>query len=587
MNEMADVKVLLPEDVILDVRNLETHFPTRTGVVKAVDGASFQLRRGRTTAIVGESGSGKSITARSILQILDAPGEIVNGTIRLRSAPRTGGRESLIDLTALHPRSSTIRAIRGRDISMIFQEPMSSLSPVHSIGNQIVEAIRLHEPVTKKVARDRAIELLRRTEIHNPEIAIDQYTFEFSGGMRQRAMIAMALACNPQVLIADEPTTALDVTTQAEILDLMKEIQIEFGMAIMFITHDMGVVAEIADDMVVMRHGQVVEAGEVVDIFAAPKHAYTKRLLDSVLKLESRAAIRPTEATILARSPDPVLIAQNVSVYFPGRRGLFGKAAAGLTAVDTVSFELQRGESLGIVGESGSGKTTLGRVLGSVRPPTNGSVTYLEADAPPVDLADLKGESLARYRRRVRMVFQDPYGSLNPRMTVGQIIGEPIFNHGLASGAALRDRVAVRLQQVGLSPDVMERYPHAFSGGQRQRIGIARAIAVEPEIIICDEATSALDVSIRAQVLDLLIQLQETLQLSYIFIAHDIGVVRYFCDRVAVMRKGQVVELGPASRVCSEPEHPYTRALISAVPHPDPSSRRMHLRGRYTEDGLP
>ena len=586
MSQMVDAKLTLPEDVILDVHDLKTHFPTRTGVVKAVDGISLQLRRGRTTAIVGESGSGKSITARSILQILDAPGKIVNGTIRLRSAPRTGGRESLIELTALHPRSSTIRAIRGRDISMIFQEPMSSLSPVHTIGNQIIEAIRLHEPVSKKVARVRAIELLRRTEIHNPEIAIDQYTFEFSGGMRQRAMIAMALACNPQVLIADEPTTALDVTTQAEILDLMKEIQLQFGMAIMFITHDMGVVAEIADDMVVMRRGQVVEAGDVLSVFAAPRHAYTKRLLDSVLKLESRAAIRPSETTVLARPSDPVLIARNVSVYFPGRGGVFSKAP-GLTAVDAVSFELQRGESLGIVGESGSGKTTLGRVLGSVRLPTDGSVTYLDVDAPPVDLADLQGEALARYRRRVRMVFQDPYGSLNPRMTVGQIIGEPIFNHGLAIGAALRDRVAVLLEQVGLSPDVMERYPHAFSGGQRQRIGIARAIAVEPEIIICDEATSALDVSIRAQVLDLLIELQTTLKLSYIFIAHDIGVVRYFCDRVAVMRKGQVVETGPASRVCREPEHPYTQALISAIPNPDPSSRRMHLRRRYTEDGAP
>ncbi len=580
----ATVNAALPEDVILDVRNLRTYFPTRTHVVKAVDDVSFQLRRGRTTCIVGESGSGKSITARSILQILDAPGQIEGGVIRLRSTGRDAQGESIVDLTSLHPRSRAIRAIRGRDIAMIFQEPMSSLSPVHTIGDQIIETIRLHEPVSKSEARTRAIELLRRCEIRDPDIAVDRYTFEFSGGMRQRAMIAMALSCNPQVLIADEPTTALDVTTQAEILDLMRELQTSYGMAIMFITHDMGVVAEIADDVVVMRHGKVVETGEVNALFADPQHAYTKKLLDSVIKLERRADIKPAEAAILGADTPTILAVRDLSVTFPGQARFLRKPAPGVHAVRQVSLELKKGESLGIVGESGSGKTTLGRAIASVRAPTEGNVLYRGKDGVEVDLADLNGPALQAYRRRVRMIFQDPYGSLNPRMTVGQIVAEPLRNNNVATGAALRARVADLLEQVGLPAEVMERYPHAFSGGQRQRVGIARAIALEPEVVICDEATSALDVSIRSQVLDLLIELQKKLDLSFIFIAHDIGVVRYFCDRVAVMRLGEVVELGPASQVCSAPEHPYTKALLSAVPHPDPTARSMHLRTRYSEE---
>jgi peptide/nickel transport system ATP-binding protein len=465
-------------------------------------------------------------------------------------------------------------------MAMIFQEPMSSLSPVHTIGDQIVETIRLHEPVSRKVARERAVELLRRVEIRDPEGAVDRYTFEFSGGMRQRAMIAMALSCNPQVLIADEPTTALDVTTQAEILDLVRELQAGAGMAVMFITHDMGVVAEIADDVVVMRHGKVVERGPVTDIFARPRHPYTRALLASVLKLEARAAIKAPEAEVLARPADPVLRVEDVGVVFGGKKRLLRRSIEGLRAVDGVSFEVMRGESLGIVGESGSGKTTLGRAIASVRLPDEGRVRYL-GPGGEVDPATLAGADLAAYRREVRMIFQDPFGSLNPRMTVGQIIAEPLRNIGALSGAPLRERTAELLTLVGLDPAVAERYPHAFSGGQRQRIGIARAIAPDPEVVICDEATSALDVSIRAQVLDLLIELQGRLGLSYVFIAHDIGVVRYFCDRVAVMRKGEIVEIGPTSRVCGAPEHPYTKALISAVPHPDPTDRRIHLRHRY------
>ncbi|WP_226781580.1 ABC transporter ATP-binding protein [Oceaniglobus trochenteri] len=567
-------------DVILDIRDLATHFPMRNATVHAVDGVSLKLRRGKTTCVVGESGSGKSVTARSVLQIVDAPGRIVGGTIALR----TGGGE--VDIATLHPRSRAIRAIRGRDIAMIFQEPMSSLSPVHTIGNQIIESIRLHEKVTKAEARARAIELLAQVEIREPEKAIDQYTFEFSGGMRQRAMIAMALSCNPQVLIADEPTTALDVTTQAEILDLMRSLQEKHDMAIMFITHDMGVVAEIADDVVVMRHGKVVETGEVNEIFANPRHAYTRRLLESVVKLEQRAEIKRPEAEVLAEQTDPILSVKNVSVVFPLRGPKRKGPARGFRAVNDVSFDLRRGESLGIVGESGSGKTTLGRVLASVLSPSEGGIRFHENGGAGGDVGQLEGEALRNYRRQVRMVFQDPHGSLNPRMTVGQIVAEPLLNNGIARGDALRDRVYDLLEQVGLPAAVAERYPHAFSGGQRQRICIARAIALEPRVVICDEATSALDVSIRSQVLDLLIRLQERLDLSFVFIAHDIGVVRYFCDRVAVMRKGEIVEMGPASQVCDNPQHPYTKALISAVPHPDPTARSMHLRHRYEDAGV-
>ena len=582
MNTTPDIQ--LPDNVVLDIQNLKTYFPLRAMTIKAVDDVSLTLRRGKTTCVVGESGSGKSITARSILQIVDSPGQIEGGVISMRTPPRVGGVESIIKLSKLPPRSKAIRAIRGRDIGMIFQEPMSSLSPVHTIGDQIIETIRLHEKVSKKDAKERAIELMRRVEIKNPEQAINQYPFEFSGGMRQRAMIAMALSCNPSILIADEPTTALDVTTQAEILDLMSELQREHGMAIMFITHDMGVVAEIADDVVVMRHGKVVETGEVKEIFANPQHPYTQRLLDSVVKLEARAEIKPTEDAVLNSGSDTILSVKNLSITFPIRSGFLRRVTGGVEAVKNVSFDLKRGESLGIVGESGSGKTTLGRCIASVNPPTSGSVLYYGADPAGVDLNGLTGEPLCAYRRQMRMIFQDPHGSLNPRMTVGQIVGEPLQVNGIEKGEALRDRVAHLLEQVGLSADVMERYPHAFSGGQRQRIGIARAIALDPKVIICDEATSALDVSIRSQVLDLLIGLQETLDLSFIFIAHDIGVVRYFCDRVAVMREGEIVELGAASVICDDPQHAYTKALISAVPHPDPTARSIHLRHRYSED---
>lgn len=552
------------EETILKVDNLKTYFPTRTGIFKAVDGVSFELKRGQTLCVVGESGSGKSVTARSILQIVDRPGRIEDGHILLK---RLDG--SVTDLATLDPRGKDIRSVRGKEVAMIFQEPMSSLSPVHRIGTQIGEALRIHYGTPKKEQRARVIELLKQVEIPRPETAIDRYTFEFSGGMRQRVMIAMALACNPSVLIADEPTTALDVTTQAEILDLIKKLQKSHGMAVLFITHDMGVVAEIADEVLVMYRGKVMERGSVEQIFHAPKDDYTRRLIGSVVKLEKKAEVRLTRSPIPAETP-LLLDVKNLSLTFP----------SGLKAVDDVSLSVRPGETLGIVGESGSGKTTMGRCLLRIYDPQAGTINYRRADGDNVDLRTADKSTLKDVRREVRMIFQDPVGSLSPRKTVGQIIAEPLKLAGI-EGAELEDRVAELMQQVGLEAAWRERYPHAFSGGQRQRIGIARAIAVKPRLIVADEATSALDVSLRSQMLDLMMSLQDQLGLSYVFISHDMSVIRYMCDRVAVMYRGKVVEMGDTDQVVNNPQHDYTRSLLSAIPHPDPRDRRLSQRFRY------
>ena len=555
--------------VLLQVRNLNTYFPTRTGIVRAVDGVSFDVERGKTLCVVGESGSGKSVTARSILQIVDEPGRIVSGSMVLH---RPDG--SSVDLAQLGRRSKEIRAVRGAEIAMIFQEPMSSLSPVHTVGNQIMEVLMLHLKMNKHEARARCVELLKQVEIPNAEKAVDRYTFEFSGGMRQRVMIAMALACKPALLIADEPTTALDVTTQAEILDLMRNLQKSQGMAVMFITHDMGVVAEIADQVIVMNHGKVVETGSVDTIFHAPQDPYTQMLIGSVTKLGRTADIRLKRAPIPATA-EPILQVRDLSM-------VFGDAKKGsVRAVDGVSLSVMPGESLGIVGESGSGKTTMGRCLLRVYEPNGGTIDYRRADGSVIDIAQADKETLKACRREIRMIFQDPVGSLNPRMTVAQIVGEPLLVNGLAKGKDLDDQVAELLKNVGLEPAWRERYPHAFSGGQRQRIGIARALALNPRIIVADEATSALDVSLRSQMLDLLLNLQDKLGLSFIFISHDIAVIRYFCDRVAVMYRGKVVETGETNQICDAPTHPYTQALLSAIPQPDPRARGMHKRFRY------
>ena len=605
-------------DILLAVENLATHFPVRTGTVKAVDGVSFELKRGKTLCVVGESGSGKSVAARSILQIVDAPGRIVSGSIKLT---RRDG--SVTDLAQLHNRSRAIREVRGAEIAMIFQEPMSSLSPVHTIGDQIIEVLRLHLRLSKQAARERAIELLKQVEIPKPEIAIDRYTFEYSGGMRQRAMIAMALACEPSILIADEPTTALDVTTQAEILDLIRRLQSRTGMSVLFITHDMGVVAEIADDVLVMYKGKVMEAGPVEQIFHAPQDDYTRMLIGSVVKLQQKAEARaertapsprvgegrgggdsvlsqiervgPQNESQIARSgipshpnpppqggreSQPIIEVRDLAMHFTS-----GKSVN--KAVDGVSFDVKRGETLGIVGESGSGKTTMGRSLLRVYDITGGTMLYRRADGSTVDLATAGKDELRQCRREIRMIFQDPFGSLNPRMTVAQIIAEPLLVNKVAEGAALDARVADLMQQVGLEPAWRERYPHAFSGGQRQRIGIARAISLDPHLIVADEATSALDVSLRAQMLDLLMKLQDERGLSFVFISHDLGVIRYMCDRVAVMYRGKIVEMGDTEDVCDRPQHAYTRALLSAIPEPDPRKRRIHQRTRYQPDLVP
>lgn len=560
-------------DVILDVRNLKTYFGTGDQAVRAVDDVSFQLKRGKTLCIVGESGSGKSVTARSILQIVDPPGKILGGEVLYYGKEGKGQ-----DLAKLNERGKEIRSIRGHEIAMIFQEPMTSLSPIHTIGDQIMEAILLHQNVDKTEARNRAIEMLRRVEIPNPAVAIEKYTFEYSGGMRQRAMIAMALACNPKILIADEPTTALDVTTQAEILALIKNLQEQYGMAVLFITHDMGVVAEIADEIGVMKNGKLLEFGSAEQVFYSAQNDYTRELIDSVRKLETSAR-KARKSTVTDKK---LMEIRGISKIYPGRTSfLGGKASAPFKALDNVSIDLFEGENLGIVGESGSGKTTLGNCVIRVLNPSGGEVLYRMGSGQIVDLAKSTTHELRQVHQEIRMVFQDPFASLNPRMTIAQIVGEPLLVSGKAKGQALRDRVTELLAMVGLPSLALDRYPHAFSGGQRQRIGIARALACNPRLIIADEATSALDVTLRSQILDLLLDLQEKFNLSFILVSHDIGVIRYFCDRVAVMYKGQLVEVGEAEKICSTPDHPYTKALISAVPGTHPQDKRIMNRHRY------
>jgi peptide/nickel transport system ATP-binding protein len=465
-----------------------------------------------------------------------------------------------------------MRAIRGRDIAMIFQEPMTSLSPIHRIGWQIGEPLLAHGLADRKTAHRRAIELLRQVEIPDPEAAIERYPFEFSGGMRQRAMIAMALACGPKILIADEPTTALDVTTQAEVLRLIKRLQIENGLAVLFITHDMGVVAQIADDVLVMYQGQVVERGPVETIFHSPEHPYTRRLLDSSKKLGMAAPpARPT----VAATARTLLQVRDVALTYPGQATLFRKARPPTPAVRDVGFDLYEGENLGIVGESGSGKTTLGNCLIRVLTATAGQINYRRRDGAEVDLVTLDRPGLRLVHRDIRMVFQDPFASLNPRMTVEQVIGEPLLVNRIMSGTVLSRRVGELLAQVGLPRDAGQRYPHAFSGGQRQRIGIARTLALNPRLIIADEPTSALDVTLRGQILDLLLELQRSLGLSFVLISHDLGVIRYFCNRIAVMYRGQIVEIGPADDICFRPREAYTQTLLAAVPEADPRRRNL------------
>ena len=538
---------------ILSVEGLRVGFAGEAGFVQAVDGVSFALEAGEVLAIVGESGSGKSVTAQTILGLTRGADVSIAGSARFRGRELIGAGER------------ELRQVRGAEIAMIFQDPMTSLNPVYRVGAQIVEAIRAHRPgVERARAREQAIELLDSVGIRDPGRRVDSYPHELSGGMQQRAMIAMALALAPEVLIADEPTTALDVTVQAQILRLLARLNRERGLATILITHDLGVVAEVADRVLVMHEGRIVERGEVDAIFHAPEDPYTRKLLGAVLRLDQAPPLRS------ARGEAPLLEVTDLVKHYPIRRGLLvSRAVDQVRAVDGVSFSVERGETLGLVGESGSGKSTLSRAVLQLIEPTSGSVRFEGRE-----IAGLSYRAMRPLRAEMQMIFQDPYASLNPRKRVGQIVGEPLRLQKRASGAELRTRVQGLLERVGLAPEHYDRFPHEFSGGQRQRIGIARALSLRPKLVIADEPVSALDVSIRAQILDLLGELQEDFGLTYVFIAHDIGVVRHVSDRIAVMHEGKIVEQGPADQVCERPEDPYTRTLLESVPVPDPRERR-------------
>ena len=594
---------------LLQIRNLRTYFHTDEHTVKAVDDLSVEIQEGKTLGIVGESGSGKSVTSLSVMKLLSQTAQIESGSISFL------GR----DLVRLP--EPEMRRIRGKEISMIFQEPMTSLNPVYTVGFQVMEALILHQGISKNEARKRTIQLFDEVGIPEPDQRVDSYPHEMSGGQKQRVMIAMALSCNPKLLIADEPTTALDVTIQAQILDILRELRDRRGMSILFITHDLGVVAEIADDVAVMFRGKLVEYGSVLEIFSTPKHPYTRGLLSCRPRLDSKFKRLPTvedymevttdadgEVVVVERKLDsdrlkhfesagrgrllhtkpelealgyaldievattdtqtvgidelPLLDVEGLHVHFPIRKGLFSRTVGYVKAVDGISFRVYRGQTLGLVGESGCGKTTSGRAILRLIEPTSGCVRF-----DGTEIGSLSPSQMRQMRNRLQIIFQDPYGSMNPRMTVQSTLVEPMKIQNIGVNAQdQRDRAVALLEEVGMEADHLPRYPHEFSGGQRQRICIARALTVEPEFIICDESVSSLDVSVQAQVLNLLKDLQEQRGLTYIFISHDLSVVKFMADMMAVMNEGKIVEFGPSENIYADPTEDYTKRLIDATP---------------------
>jgi len=561
---------------VLSVRGLTTSFRIGTEWRSVVRNMNLDIAAGETVAIVGESGSGKSVTSLSIMRLLPQITSRIEGSVKLE------GRE-LLTLDA-----EQMRQVRGNQISMIFQEPMTSLNPIFPIGKQIAEAITCHRDISNAEAKTEVLRLLDRVRIPNAKNRFDEYPHQFSGGMRQRVMIAMALASRPKLLIADEPTTALDVTIQGQILDLIKTLQDEEGMAVLFITHDMGVVAEVSDRTIVMFRGEAVETGTTDDIFNRGQHPYTRALLSAVPKLGSMGGrerpmrfpvidiktgdtlVPEAEAGIPEAGSRPLLEVRNLTTRFDIRSGLFGRKSGAVHAVENVSFDLRPGETLSLVGESGCGKSTTGRSITRLVEPTSGHIAVDGYDVGRLDQAALR-----TMRRSIQMVFQDPFASLDPRMSVGHAVMEPYVEHKLGSKAQARDKAADLLERVGLSAEMMPRYPHEFSGGQRQRIAIARSLMLDPKIIVADEAVSALDVSIKAQVCNLLLDLQQSFNLAYLFISHDMAVVERVSHRVAVMYLGEIVEIGPRQAVFDNPQHPYTKKLMAAVPVPDPARRKL------------
>ncbi|MCF7770907.1 dipeptide ABC transporter ATP-binding protein [Achromobacter pulmonis] len=582
---------------VVQVNDLTVRFKTPERVVEAVRNVSFHVDRGETLAIVGESGSGKSVTSLALMRLVEyGGGRIVNGGMLLR---RRNGE--VLDL--VNAPDSTLQRVRGADVAMIFQEPMTSLNPSFTAGSQIAEALQLHQGLDASAARAETLRMLERVRIPEARAILDRYPHQLSGGMRQRVMIAMALSCKPQLLIADEPTTALDVTIQAQILQLIRQLQEEMDMGVIFITHDMGVVAEVADRVLVMYRGDKVEEGGSDELFAQPRHAYTRALLSAVprlgamhgtdepapfplLKVEDAARqAEPTPAPMalpstVRRDNGPVLKVRDLTTSFDITGGIFGRVQKRVHAVEKVSFDLYPGETLSLVGESGCGKTTTGRSLLQLVKSKSGSIEF-----DGQNIGALRGSAMQTLRRHIQFIFQDPFASLDPRMTVGYSIMEPLLIHRVASGAKAEERVRWLMDKCGLAPEMIDRYPHEFSGGQRQRICIARALALNPKVVIADESVSALDVSIQAQIVNLLLDLQRELGVSFLFISHDMAVVERVSHRVAVMYLGQIVEIGPRRAIFENPQHPYTRKLMAAVPIADP--QRRHRERSLLVDEIP